>query len=58
MLSNCGVEEDFLEALGSSCKVFKAVNPKGNQSWIFITETDAEPEARIFWLPGANNRLI
>ena len=51
MLLNCGVEEDFLEALGSSCKVFKAVNPKGNQSWIFITETDAEPEARIFWLP-------
>ena len=28
-------------------KVVKPVNPKGNQSWIFIGRTDAE--APIFW---------
>ena len=27
------------------------VNPKGNQSWIFIGRTDAETEAPILWLP-------
>ena len=26
------------------CKEIKAVNPKGNQPWIFIGSTDAEPE--------------
>ena len=29
----------------------KPVNPKGNQSWIFIGRTDAEAEAPIPWLP-------
>ena len=30
-------------------KEVKAVNPKGNQSWIFIGRTDAEAEAPILW---------
>ena len=30
------------------CKI-KAVNPKGNQSWIFTRKTDAKAEAPIFW---------
>ena len=29
-------------------KEFKPVNPKGNQSWIFIGRTDVEAEAPIF----------
>ena len=29
------------------CKEIKPVNPKGNQSWIFIGRTDAEAEAPI-----------
>ena len=29
----------------------KPVNPKGNQPWIFIGNTDAEAEAPIFWPP-------
>ena len=29
------------------CNEFKPVNPKGNQSWIFIGRTDAEAEAPI-----------
>ena len=36
----------------------KPVNPKGNQSWIFIERTDAEAEASILWPPDAKNRLI
>ena len=33
------------------------VNPKGNQSWIFIGRTDAEAETPILWPPDAKNRL-
>ena len=36
----------------------KPVNPKGNQSWIFIGRTDAEAEAPILWPPDMKNRLI
>ena len=38
------------------CKEIKAVNPKGNQSWIFIERTDAE--ALILWPPDAKNWLV
>ena len=31
------------------CKEIKPVNPKENQSWIFIGRTDAEAETPIFW---------
>ena len=34
------------------------VNPKGNQSWIFIGEPDAEVEGPILRPPDAKNRLI
>ena len=33
------------------------VNPKGNQSWIFIGRTDAEAETPILWPPDAKNWL-
>ena len=41
-----------------SCKEIKPVNPKGNQSWIFIGRTDAEDEAPILWPPDAKSWLI
>ena len=40
------------------CKEIKLVNPKGNQSWIFIGRTDAEAETPILWSPDAKNWLI
>ena len=40
------------------CKEIKPVNPKGNQSWIFIGRTDATAEAPILWPPDAKSRLI
>ena len=40
------------------CKEIKPVNPKGNQSWIFIGRTDAEAEAPILWPPDAKSWLI
>ena len=36
----------------------KSVNPKGNQSWIFIGRSDAGAEAPILWLPGTKSQLI
>ena len=39
-------------------KEIKPVNPKGNQSWIFTGETDADAEAPIFSPPDEKNWLI
>ena len=36
----------------------KPVNPKENQSWIFIGRTAAEVEALILWLPDVKNWLL
>ena len=56
MLLNCGVGEDSCEVL--DCKEIKPVNPKENQSWIFIGRTDVEAEAAILWPLDAKNWLI
>ena len=34
------------------------LNPKGNQSWIFIGRTDAEAETPILWPLDANSWLV
>ena len=39
------------------CKI-QPVNPKGNQSRIFIVRTDAEGEIPILWPPDVNNWLL
>ena len=40
------------------CKEIQPVNPKGNQSWIFIGKTDFQAETLILWAPDTENRLI
>ena len=40
------------------CKEIQSVNPKRNQSWIFIGRTDDEVETPVLWPPDAKNRLI
>ena len=40
------------------CKEFQPVNPKGNQSWIFMGRTDAEAETLILWPPDVKNCII
>ena len=39
-------------------KEIQPVNPKGNQSWIFIGRTDIEAETPILRTPDAKNWLI
>ena len=51
MLFNCDAGEDLESPLDS--KKIKPVNPKGNQSQIFIGRTEAEAEAPILWQPDA-----
>ena len=51
------VVEKTLES-PSDCKKIKPVNPKGNQSWIFIGRIDAEAEAPILWPSDAKSQLI
>ena len=40
------------------CKEIKSVNPKGNQSSIFLGRTDAEAEALVLRPPDAKSQLI
>ena len=40
------------------CKKIQSVNPKANQSWIFIGKTYAEAETPILWPPDVKNWLI
>ena len=40
------------------CKEIKPVNPKGNQSWIFIGRPDDEAETPVIWPPEVKNWLI
>ena len=40
------------------CKEIQPVNPKGNQSWIFIGRTDVEAETPILWPSDVKNWLI
>ena len=56
MLLNCGVGKTLESALYS--KEMKPVNPKGNQSGIFIGTTDAEAEAPTLWPPQPMSLLI
>ena len=39
------------------CKEIQPVDPKGNQSWIFIGRTDVEAETPILWPPDVKNLL-
>ena len=49
--------EKNLESL-LDCKEIQPINPKGNQSWIFIERTDAEAEMPILWPPDGKNWFI
>ena len=51
------VLEETLES-PLDCKELKPVNPKGNQSWIFIGRIDAEAETPILWPPDVEKWLI
>ena len=36
----------------------KAINPKGNQLWVFIGRTDAEVEIPVLWASYEKNGFI
>ena len=55
MLLNCGVGEDSWEFFGLQGD--PPVNPKENQSWIFIGRANADAEAPILWPLDAKNWL-
>ena len=40
------------------CKEIQPVDPKGDQSWVFIGRTDVEAETPILWTPDAKSQLI
>ena len=44
------VLEKTLESL-LDCKEIQPVQPKGDQSWVFIVRTDVEAETPILWPP-------
>ena len=40
------------------CNKIQPVNPKGNQSWIFIRRTDVDVETPTLWPPDVKNWLL
>ena len=40
------------------CKEIQPVQPRGDQSWVFIERTDVEAETPILWIPDVKNGLI
>ena len=56
MLLNCGVGETLESPLYT--REIKPINPKGNQSLIFLGKTDVEAEAPILCPPDGKNRVI
>ena len=50
-----GLEKTLESSLDS--KEIQPVNPRGNQSWIFIGRTDAEVAAPILWPPDEESRI-
>ena len=54
---NCVVSEKTLES-PLNCKESTPVNPKGNQSWIFIGRADAEGEAPVLWSSDVKSWLL
>ena len=50
------LEKTFESSL--NCNEIKQVNPKGNQSWIYMARIDAEAEAPVLWPPDVMNQLI
>ena len=40
------------------CRAIQLVNPKGNQSQIFVGRTDAEAETPVLWPPDVKNWFI
>ena len=56
MLLNCGVGEDSWESLGLQGD--PPVHSGGDQSWVFIGRTDAEPETPVLWPPHMKSWLI
>ena len=55
MFWTVGLEKTLESPL--ECKEIKPVNPKGNQSLIFIGRTDNEAEALTLWSPDEKNWL-
>ena len=43
----------LLRVLG--CKEIQPVHPEGDQSWVFIGQTDVEAETPILWPPDAKS---
>ena len=56
LLLNCGVGKTLESPL--DCKEIHLVNPKENQSCIFIGRTDVEAESPILWPPDVKSWLI
>ena len=57
MTLNCGAGDDSWQSLGKKGDQ-TSVSSEGNQPWIFIGRTDAEPEAPTLWPSDAKSRLI
>ena len=52
-INKCKLEKTLESPLG--CKEIQPVNPKGDQSWMFIGGTNVVAETPILWPPDAKS---
>ena len=57
-ISQMATRGQWVAPYGKHCKEIQLVNPKGNQSWIFIGRTDADAETPNLWPSDTENWLI
>ena len=57
LLAVQGTHKSIDITLPTKICLIKPVNPKGNQSWIFIRRTNAEAETPILWPHDAKSQL-
>ena len=50
--------EQWVAFYGKHCKEIQLVNPKGNQSWIFIGRTKADTKTSVVWHQMSRTNLL
>ena len=53
-----GTRGQWVAPYGKHCKEIQLVNPKGNQSWIFIRRTEADAKTPVVWHQMSRTNLL
>ena len=57
-ISQRATRRQWVAPYGKHCKEIQLVNPKGNQSWIFIGRTKADTKTSVVWHQMSRTNLL